>query len=284
MQELFGISPRVRYCGVSKRSRKREAYTISSEKYNVFIFVTKGDAQHEVNGVKRPLVQGALEIIPPFFHQVITTFSEDDTEIYYIYFDINETVSDTSGEGLFETGVPSSELYFADKPCYKRLSGEAFETARSIVEEMLECYQKNDQFSALDCKSLMLRLILIFLKADVVGEEPFFSSADRHVARAMRYIESGCSHNGLCSKSVAAHIGLSTDYLSGLFESRLHITLPGYIRMTRIKRAKELLFCGERIGSVAAKCGFSSVQSFCRTFRAQEGMTPGEFMKQYGGK
>ena len=280
MDTLYNISPFVYSCGKTVRNRENIPYTVSSESCNVFIFVSKGNAVHEVNGRKRILTQGTVEIIPPFFHQIIYAENEEDTEIFYIYFDLFERKKsgDMHAGKPACTDVPLGELYFVDKPCYKMLNTE-FEKAEELVNLIHSSFQVCGKFACLERKSLMLRLLLVFMQAEEIDENIAVSTAEGHVAKAMRYIEKNCPDSSLCAKSVAWYAGLNTEYLSRLFEKQVHMSLSEFIRITRINRAKEMFYVNRKIFDVAEKCGFSSVQSFCRTFKMVEGSTPGEYLK-----
>lgn len=280
MNDLYGISPAVYHCGRTIRNKTKIPYTISSENCNVFIFVINGSAIHEVGGKSRLIVRGSVEIIPPFLHQVIRTCDDEDTEIFYLYFDLFED------KGAFlnsykpdRSDVPLRELYFVDKPCHKNMESE-YEKITQLIEKIENTYNENNKFADIERKSLMLELLIYFLYADSAEENTASMSVEGHVARAMRYIEKNCSDISLCTKSTAGYMGLNETYLSRLFERYVHMSLSKYIRTIRIERAKEMFFVNRKIGQVAKQCGFSSVQSFCRTFKMAEGITPGEYIKK----
>ena len=142
LKGLYNVSPFVYSCGKTVRNKNIQPHSVSSECCNVFIFVTKGKAVHEVDGRKRMLEKGTLEIIPPFFHQVIYAENEEDTEIIYIYFDLFEK-SDVS---VLErkpsiNDISLKELYFIDKPSCKN-AGKFFGEIKQITEQISLSYEK----------------------------------------------------------------------------------------------------------------------------------------------
>ena len=282
MNDLYGISPYVYHCGRTIRSKSNKPYTISSENCNVFIFAISGKAVHEVggSGSSRLITRASAEIIPPFLHQVIRTESDDNTEIFYLYFDLFENKDSFLHKSKPErSDVPLRELYFVDKPCYKNMEVQ-YDEMMELIEKIESTYTGNNTFADMERKTLMLEIILRFLCADSLCLETAPMSVEGHVSRAMRYIERNCGEVSLCAKSVAGYIGLNETYLSRLFEKSVHMSLSKYIRIIRIERAKELFFVNRKIGQAAKKCGFSSVQSFCRTFKMVEGISPGDYLKR----
>lgn len=278
MNPLAGISPYVYRCGRTVRNLRRKRYTVSSENCNVFIFCTKGTAIHEVGSRKRLLTAGTAEIIPPFQHQVIRTITDTDTEIFYLYFDLFERRTVKNGnEKPIRSDVPMEEMYFIDQPAYKNMESQ-YEEVRQLIEKMESSFRSDDPFAALGRKTVMLQLLHAFLLAEAVEEAKSVPTASGHVARSMRYIERHCSEVNLCAKTVAAYVGLDETYLSKLFHGCIHMSLSKYIRCTRVNRAKELFYLNKRVAEVSGLCGFTSVQSFCRTFKQIEGITPSQYI------
>jgi len=280
MNELAGISPHVYRCGRTVRSIDKKSYTISSENCNVFIFCIQGSTIHQVGDRKRLITQGTVEIIPPFFHQIIQTTSDTDTVIFYLYFDLFQRKNIHSGnEKPIRSDVPVEELYFVDQPTYKNMSAD-YDKLLHLIEQMESTFRENTPYAPLRRKALMLELLLAFLSAEPLEETGSVNSPAGHVARAMRYIERHCTDESLCAKSVAASLDLNETHLSRLFHRCIHMSMSKYIRCTRINRAKELFYLNKRVCDVAKLCGFTSVQSFCRCFKQIEGITPGEYIRR----
>lgn len=278
MDSLHNLSPFVYSMGKTVRNKQKHPHTFSMECCNVFIFVTGGNAIHEVDGRKRILKKGTLEIIPPFFRQTISAVDETDTEIYYLYFDLYEKENAHSAPRKPSVNeVSRGELYFIDHPSYKN-AGEDFDRVRQVILAMEESFRNPTEFSSLERKKMMLELLLLFFRAEKAeAEQSDFSFG--HVARAIHYVEKNCTDPALCAKSVADFLGLNPQYLSRLFEKQIHTSLSDYIRITRISRAKELFLLGKRVEEVASACGFSSLPSFSRTFKSCTGKSPRDYLR-----
>ena len=80
---------------------------------------------------------------------------------------------------------------------------------------------------------------------------------------------------------LAANMHLSREYLCRYFKKHTGKTIFDYIREVRIAQAKHLLRTSSHpIADIGAFCGYPSVSSFQRAFRAEEGISPGEFREQ----
>ena len=282
MKSITQISPTVHHCGKTIRNKHHIPYTQSSESCNLFIYVVKGTGIHEVSGRRRVLSPATMEIIPPYMHQVIYTYSEEDLEIIYIYFDLFEPDIPISHKAK-KRPLSLNELFFVDKCCYKIAIREP-QRIQQLCEQLLYTPSSAIATDKLRTKQRMLELLILFLEENEISEPPSKQLPANHVFRAMQYIEMHYDDENLCAKSVAQYLGLNTDYLSRLFDHQVHNTLSSYIRELRIARAKELLYIDDSITSVAIKCGFSSVQSFCRTFKASEGISPGQYLGRMLGR
>ncbi len=278
MDPLRNLSPFVYSMGKTVRNKMKNPHTFSMECCNVFIFVTQGNAIHEVDGRKRILQKGTLEIVPPFCRQSIIAAGED-TEIYYLYFDLFDRVNFRQVPRKPSVNdVTRGELYFADKPSYKN-AGEAFDRVMGVILDLQKSFDQEDEWGFLERKRLMLELILLFFRAKEEGMEHTNDFAFGHVAKAIRFIEKNYGDPSLCAKSVSDYVGLNTEYLSKLFNRQIHSSLSDYIRSTRVSRSKELFFLSQKVQDVAFSCGFSSLPSFSRTFKICTGLSPREYLR-----
>lgn len=103
------------------------------------------------------------------------------------------------------------------------------------------------------------------------------NSARNKIEEAMALI-SASSGEGITVESLARHAGMSEVYFRKLFKSIVGVSPVRYIVDRRIARAKELLELDYlTLDDVSERCGFSSLSYFCRVFKENVGMTPGEF-------
>ncbi len=86
----------------------------------------------------------------------------------------------------------------------------------------------------------------------------------------------------LSIRILAGKMGISASHLRLLVRTQIGLGLGQYINRIRINRAKRLLSEIDRpISLIADDCGFTSSQSFSRSFRRMTGQSPQEFRRRY---
>ena len=84
-------------------------------------------------------------------------------------------------------------------------------------------------------------------------------------------------------ETLAETVGISVPYLHQLFMKHRGLPPYQYILNLKMKKAKSLLAStGELIKTIGFSCGFSSPESFSRSFKKHIGMTPGEYRLKRG--
>lgn len=78
---------------------------------------------------------------------------------------------------------------------------------------------------------------------------------------------------------MAACVGLSPYHFARTFKRSTGDSPHAYVLRQRIALAKNALSAGRSLAETAALCGFSSQSHFSERFRAQTGITPGQFQK-----
>jgi AraC family transcriptional regulator, arabinose operon regulatory protein len=79
-------------------------------------------------------------------------------------------------------------------------------------------------------------------------------------------------------RDLAIAVNLSPGRLAHLFKSEIGLSPQRYLNQIRLEKAKELLEMGLlSVKEIGADVGFPSVSSFCRSFKAANGMTPKEY-------
>ena len=84
-------------------------------------------------------------------------------------------------------------------------------------------------------------------------------------------------------EEVSAAIGFSVNYFSTLFKKETGEGFAKYLTRVRIDEARALL--RDTVTSVAEifkTVGYGDLKHFTRTFKAEAGLTPGEYRKLYG--
>ena len=75
---------------------------------------------------------------------------------------------------------------------------------------------------------------------------------------------------------------ISPNYLSHLFQKTGSVGFNEYLTQTRLEHARQLLKGYEfKIKDIAASCGFTDSNYFCRLFRKHTERSPSEYRRQY---
>lgn len=102
------------------------------------------------------------------------------------------------------------------------------------------------------------------------------SRSHRLASKAKKFIESNYAQRTSLS-TVAAHLHVSSNYLSRVFRRETGLTLTSYIQRVRINHARRLLAEGrESISEIAYHVGYRNYRDFYRNFVKHENASPRE--------
>jgi AraC-like DNA-binding protein len=83
-------------------------------------------------------------------------------------------------------------------------------------------------------------------------------------------------------ESVAALFTITPNHLSRLFSQHGTMSFVDYVRWVRMAKARTILQKYHLpVGEVAKRCGYPDSDYFCRLFRRQFGLTPGEYRARF---
>lgn len=84
---------------------------------------------------------------------------------------------------------------------------------------------------------------------------------------------------GLSKNDIAERLGTNVTYISACINAQLGQSFTDYVADFRVRCAKDIMKKnpGKRLAEVADESGFSSEQTFFRTFKAKTGVTPQEW-------
>ena len=96
--------------------------------------------------------------------------------------------------------------------------------------------------------------------------------------KCREYIEKHFGDEQLSLVMLAEHVGVVPSYLSKLFKEKYRISVPDYIAQMRIKNAK-IMLCETNLSvwEIGESTGFVNSNTFIRTFKQWEGITPGAY-------
>lgn len=131
-------------------------------------------------------------------------------------------------------------------------------------------------------KGLLLQVVGLLLR-HFVGDEPSDPAVRRRqaalarIAPALYLIEARLMQPPTLLE-LATTVALSPSHFGALFRQAVGSTPVEYRNVRRIAVAQRLLLDdAEAVNTIAAQCGFATVQQFNRTFRAIVGCTPSQY-------
>lgn len=96
--------------------------------------------------------------------------------------------------------------------------------------------------------------------------------------KILEYIDQNYSDKNMTLLGVADYFKMSNSYLSRFFKDHTGYNFMDYLTRVRIHKAKELMRNNEAsIAETADRVGYNSANSFIRTFKKYESITPGQF-------
>lgn len=111
--------------------------------------------------------------------------------------------------------------------------------------------------------------------------ERVHSKKCRHnIEKMLEYINDNLSRD-ISINDLAEWIGFSTAYVSKLFKEHVGRNYLDYLNWSRIEKAKQLLKSTRLpVREIGFKVGFNTIQTFMRTFKKYEGITPGQYREK----
>ncbi len=107
------------------------------------------------------------------------------------------------------------------------------------------------------------------------------TSSKIKILQAKEYIDQNYADVNLSVGMLAEKTGLSEVYLRKIFKEEFMLSPSQYITNVRLEKAKSLMkYPFLTLEECAKQSGFSSLQYFCRVFKALTGISPNKFRKQ----
>ena len=195
-----------------------------------------------------------------------TPFSVFGTEDFFDYYEIDFPkgfLDRIYGENPFAS-------LFSDKARSPMLSlgGEKKEAIISILKKAESAEGDLLRYSYL----IQLTNVLCLGKAS----DAQTTKIPRTLAAAIEYMN-GHHAQIAGAEEVATHCGVSTTYLSRLFQNFLSCTTTQYLNQLRISHAKGLLLSGFSATEACYRAGFNCYTYFITKFKEETGITPAKY-------
>ena len=157
---------------------------------------------------------------------------------------------------------------------------------RALADQMKEIWLAAEADRELRCCMLLMEFMLTLdayrdeLAPEIRGGDPYSytDSVMRRIIMVTDYIKNNLTADDLSQGAMAEKAGISKDYFSRIFRSVTGMNFSKWLNMIRLEKATELLADKTMtLTEIAMLSGFQSISSFNRVFRAEKGMSPGEY-------
>jgi AraC-like DNA-binding protein len=146
----------------------------------------------------------------------------------------------------------------------------------SLYEEILSL-QMSDEIEEWFKNRLILPLVQVFLSR---RDSQYHNLSEQIIHLIQEHYD-----QDITLEECASKLHYNANYLSSVFKKETNFTFSDYLAMYRLKVAKHCLIESEMtIREIAENLRYNNSQNFIRSFRKQEGMTPGQYRIKYGKK
>ncbi len=263
-----------------KKTYHRTAIKRHEHVFYEFVFVEKGFAIHNCNGITSILTPGDLfAVFPNHFHNYI---SPQNNIIYNCLF-VKEGLGRDINEILHLPGIDYEKLENCNKNWNKvhMNPAESVEIIR-ILETMITEEEQKKTGWKLRMKAGLIDLLALYSRAYEDKYEERNGMIKNHsdkVYKALAYLEKNYA-NSKHIHDMAEEFNINADYLSKIFKHATGLTPSEYLINLRLAKAVELLNSTDlSIAEISVKVGFDDPAYFARQFKKTMGLSPSSYKK-----
>ena len=258
---------------------------------NVFTYIAAGSADFILDGFRYSLHTGNAIIIPPYMTHVIVSKGTESLIQYIVHFDFYE--SEERKRLLHKDVLDEDERHLTVSSQENILGNQAViaEIPETDRNRMIFCYLNllREFFEDRSGKNMILKAgcmeLLITTLRNCVGLKGGQENNRRktkswiYIENAVEYILGSDLTEDLGNERIAEAVGVSTNYLTSIFQTYLGISLHKYVLNVRIERAQQMMLSGKvNVTEAANLTGFSSIHVFSKTFKNILGISPSQFL------
>jgi AraC-like DNA-binding protein len=169
--------------------------------------------------------------------------------------------------------LPDTPFVFSPKNKVAEALQEAF---AALLFDFNEQERSPEKADAIKLAGGLFRILLLISTEENIYEPPAvedrLSLIVKHVNTNFATIEK--------IEQVAEKFFISKYHLCHLFKEHLGVSLVSYLNTLRIQASCKLLREGKMpMADIAAACGFHSTSYFCKVFKDEKGVSPGNYLK-----
>ncbi len=161
-------------------------------------------------------------------------------------------------------------------PVYKAKHTEEIE---AIIENLSEHYTNpsTNKFRAI---AALLEIFSYLIEEQTPAKSSHRVDKEIYIQKAFQIVEQRYTDPEFRISEICSTLNISYPYLSQLFRELVGNSIISYLKNFRMREARVLLDQGERVGSVAEKCGYNSFSHFTKEFKELFNVTPSQYREQ----
>lgn len=178
---------------------------------------------------------------------------------------------------MIEFDVDLPKEYF--KICSFNIDPKKQIIVDNLLNKLKFVWQRKKSNYYLTAMSIVYELLSIF--DELIKKENYFpKSVISLIKPALEYMQNNLDDKNISNTSLAKLCDISVVYFRKTFVKIFATSPMKYLKIMRIKKAKELLLSDySSIASVAEMTGFSSIYIFSKAFKNETGVSPTDFVK-----
>ena len=225
------------------------------------IYVFSGDVEYYHEGYKYHFLSESLFLVPAnSFHG----WKPLSSRLYH-------RVSIVFKDGLFnKTEQDQFSRLFTDGPRF--FPNTSCRNINFYIKAMVECKEMEPSLRDIALKSRLISLLseITRLPSGKAAEQ---SSNDKRILMILKHLEENLSGD-LSLNDLSKRFSISKNYLNLLFRQTTGTTVSNYIRIRRLRMARQDIVRGLKAQEAAYKAGFNDYSNFFRAYKGFFGSLP----------
>lgn len=233
----------------------------------LFFLVESGSGKLDYEGISRPLQAGDcvfLDCRKPYRHHT----GQDLWRLRWVHF-YGPNMGAIYKKYQERGGLPA---FHARRP-------DAF---REVLETLYTLADSDDYVRDMQIYGGLVELLTLLMKESWhPGVTRVPESKKQNLQEIKEYLDTHYTEK-ITLDALSEKFYINKFYLTRVFKEQFGQPVTSYLVQLRITQAKRMLrFTDHTIEAVAQDCGFSDANYFSRLFKKVEGITPGEFRRQW---
>lgn len=251
------------YTKVSQTWREKD----TKPEFNRFYYICDGEGFVEIEGKRYFPKAGDLILLPADKNIAFGTISTNTYLKYWCHFDAK---------------IGNSHLFDFIKLPYV-ISIEDYSHMIRLFKTLLSYYGREDLSSMLMVKSLLLKLISIYIQEGNKCTNPSnpILCFNEKISYILHYIQKNLS-KPLNNQLLAEELNFHPNHFIRFFKTSLGISPMKYILRLRMKEAEFLLISSYlSISEIGERVGYTNIYHFSKAFKQYMGYSPSEYRQHF---